>query len=242
MQIIKLEGFDIKQISLRLTDDRIQKFNELIDKVCGKTVKDSDAWSDKVRLFIDKLYDDYVRRNPASDTQVSEQSHTQKNSCPYRAEVSDTEIECGNIKKWKTKKPVKMSKASCQSCWRRKEYIRQKKQTPQEPQTEPEPKPVHKPKKTIDEIVNQTGVCLNPLKTSQTRPLTCIHCRNTYLPKWKACQEIQHEIKTRPMTRRMFFDGIIEKTKKKEDDWYQGKPEDIIIQSGDQHGDLTGDL
>jgi len=54
--IIKLEGYAFNKISLRLGSDRLAKLNEILQKLEIEPLKNGDNTSEKLRLFIDKLY------------------------------------------------------------------------------------------------------------------------------------------------------------------------------------------
>jgi len=100
---------------------------------------------------------------------------------------------------------------------REKEISRegQAKETEEEEQEEgletPEPSIPNKPKQSIDEIVDQLAVCLNPF-IMRERPLLCHVCRKKQPDKWQACQEIQRELETSPSAMQEFVDNMKAKT------------------------------
>ena len=67
MPIYKLEGFAILRISLRLKSERTQKLNDLLQKLGIEPLKDSDNVSDKLRLFIDNLYEVLIEKPVKSE-------------------------------------------------------------------------------------------------------------------------------------------------------------------------------
>jgi len=63
----KVEGKPIKQISLRLTSEKMKKLEEVMVKLGVGKVTDGEVLSEKLRALIDKLHDYFVTAN---------QSHT----------------------------------------------------------------------------------------------------------------------------------------------------------------------
>ena len=165
--------------------------------------------------------------------------------CPFCAKISDTEIECGKQLK-KGKKPIRMSLASCIACWKRREYIRRKLETrKEEPTKEAEeereiglsklPK-IREP--TIHEIVNQVGVCENPILARRRHGgLACVLCKKQVPQKWQACQEIQKELKTSQIAFDKFSKAMRQRTLEEKEAgedpyWWWGAPktEDMTLE------------
>ena len=75
-QIAKTEGNTISTISFRLTSDRYQKLMQVMSKIGVEPLKDGDDKSEKLRLFIDKLYEHHILGNPAGVTANSSDGET----------------------------------------------------------------------------------------------------------------------------------------------------------------------
>jgi len=95
-----------------------------------------------------------------------------------------------------------------------------------------------KPELSIQEIVDQVGLCKNPILMSQ-RTLLCPSCKKRHPDKWQACQEIQGEIdeKKSPLGSYKFLKAmtqrVIEERKAREDPyWWWGSPktEDMTLE------------
>lgn len=67
-KLARLEGYVISKITVRLNSDRTAKLNEILDKLGVGALQNGDDKSEKLRLFIDKLYDSHILRNPAQVT------------------------------------------------------------------------------------------------------------------------------------------------------------------------------
>jgi len=123
----------------------------------------------------------------------------------------------------------------------REEQVKETEEAEEEEQEEdletPEPSIPNKPKQSIDKIVDQLAVCLNPF-IMRERPLLCHVCRKKQPDKWQACQEIQRELETSPSAMREFVDNMkaktIEARKARENPYWfweeSRKTEDMTIQ------------
>ena len=181
MPIYKLEGCDIKQISLRLTDEQFQKLNDLIEKVCDKTFKNGDSMSDKLRLFIDKLYDTLIEKLVEGETVSSEMvnpsSHSQQaqNECIYR--VSDNRCSRFFLKKAKI---VTVDPDFCNHCWE----LQQKLKTSL-PLSQTSTSNIYKKPDKI--FCLKDYLWLDPLKYQAK----CENCKLKDFYKWSDCQRNQ---------------------------------------------------
>ena len=63
-------------ICLRLTTERLQKLNQIMEKIGVGALKNGDDRSEKLRKFIDSLYENLVMKN--SLTVTTEKPHTRK--------------------------------------------------------------------------------------------------------------------------------------------------------------------
>ena len=168
--------------------------------------------------FLKKLL--HLYQNPPEPKVIHKQQPVQDQlpdlSCVYASWNNPQQrlVDCARLLSRKGK-VITMRYEACVKCFGRRTFVKKRaeeQRKPEAPKPEEEAKPrPRQPKPSMEEIVNQIGVCLNPLKISQTRPLTCVLCKKTYYPKWKACQEIQEEIRTQPMTRKWFFDSMTQR-------------------------------
>lgn len=79
----KSEGNAIRTISVRLTGDQFRKLNELMDKLGVGAFQNGDIRSEKLRKFIDNLYDYYVLRNPVTVTTPKTLMEISRVVCPH---------------------------------------------------------------------------------------------------------------------------------------------------------------
>lgn len=138
-----------------------------------------------------------------------------------------------------------MSLASCIACWKRRQYVRRKLETKEEPtkkeeeEGEPDLSKLPRTKEpTIEEIVNQVGICENPILARRRHGgLACIVCKKQVPQKWETCQKIQTELKTSPVAYHKFLKSVMEKIteerKVREDPywwWEAPKTEDMTLE------------
>lgn len=94
--------------------------------------------------------------------------------------------------------------------------------------TEPKPKPKaikRKHELSIEEIIDQTGICVNPILIRQNNPLACALCEKKDSAKRQACDQILHELKISPVAYKKFIESMTAK----QQDWWQGKIGDILL-------------
>jgi len=158
--------------------------------------------------------------------------------CNYCDSIIDNTVQCSRFLKTK-QKIISVPLASCIACWKRRApFIIKAKEQRQEPtkkdEEEEEPDFSSLPKMrepTTDEIVDQIGICLNPLLIRQRDSFACVVCKKRYPQKRQACDEIVQELKMSPMADKEFIDAMIKKTMEKPDDWWQvPKSEDMTLE------------
>lgn len=124
--------------------------------------------------------------------------------CYYAVLQADGKIiRCQNaskkVKAWQPRNRL-ITIEDCWGCWnRRKHFVKQP--SPPSPSLAEKPETPSKPaivspkfERSLEEIVDEVGVCANPILMRQ-RPLLCVLCQKRNYAKWQACQEIQKELK-----------------------------------------------
>jgi len=178
-----------------------------MDKLGIGRVKNGDVLSDKFRKLIDVLYIQLGLSETVNDKQSPQQvraiafdpstsslqgvgtlykGETAKplDTCSYRAEISDTQIECSRLLE-QGKKPLKLSKASCDQC-----FIRQKKEGF---------KPQAKVSQANKTFLDKTGSKYCPKVTRWINPFlpngrsVCELCKQNDSSAYLACQEFKRE-------------------------------------------------